>query len=348
MFFTISIRPIRFFLSLLVLLALVGIFIQPAFAQEKQPIRAALAFGSISTEDDKSFLSAVKSGARKAVEEFNIELDAYERNDAETEESFLASVAERNIDVLIAINFPDATTLMKTAENHPNVKLMAIDTIIPPMFPNAKSIIFREHEGCFLVGMIAALKSENGKIGFIGGRFSTLIRNFAHGYKQGAMHVAPDIEIVENMIGTTSDAWSNPDKARELAERQLSQGVDVIFAAAGNSGMTVLQTVAAHEKLAIGVDTNQNGLFPGHVLTSMVKKVDIAVYEALKEVHDGEWDPGILNLGLREKALDYAVDVHNRDLLDEALISEVETAQSQILRGSLKVNIYTPERKEAE
>lgn len=314
-------------------------------AAENKPIRAALAYSSIAVLDDKSFVTAVDKGAEKAAKEFGVKLETCVQKENETDRDFIASVAQKDVDVVIAVSFVNVEPLLEAAEEYKNVKFIIIDGVVPPLFNNAKSVIFREHEGSFLVGMIAALKSQTGTIGFVGGRDIPLIRNFASGYRQGAKHVNPKIQIIENMIGTTVQAWDQPVKAEEIALKQISDGADVIFAAAGASGAGVLKAAADKDKFGIGVDSNQNALYPGHVLTSMVKKVDVAVYQALKDLSEGNWDPGIRNLGLKEDAIDYAVDVNNKDLLDPALINMVETARNQIKRGVLEVKIYSPEPK---
>lgn len=332
----------RFLSVLLVMIGLV-IALPAAHAEEGRATEAALVFSSIAQPDDKSFVTAVTKGAKKAAEEYNINLSIHIQEEGIGDYDFLERVVHEKPDVVIAVSFINVEPMLDIAENYEDVKFMIVDSVVPPFFTNAKSIIFREHEGSFLVGMIAALKSETGKIGFIGGRDIPLIRNFAYGYRQGAEYVNPQIQIEEVMLGDTVQAWEEQEKAESIAEKQYAGGVDVIFAAAGASGLGVLKAAAEQGKYAIGVDSNQNALYPGSVLTSMVKKVDVAVYEALREVHEGRWDPGILNLGLKEKAIDYAVDTHNRELMDEATISVVESARDQIVRGSLTVDIYSPE-----
>ena len=338
----------RFSACLLVIFSVIFMTI-PVFAAEEsvqkkdvKKLKVALAFCSIAQLDDKSFVTAVTKGAEKAGEEFGITLSTRVQTEGESDSAFLEDVATSGVDAVVAVSIVDVGSMLEVAEKHPNVKFMVVDSVVPPLFTNAKSIIFREHEGSFLVGMIAALKSQTGKIGFIGGRDIPLIRNFAYGYRQGAEYVNPKIQIEEVMLGNTVEAWEQPDRANEIAKKQYASGVDVIFSAAGASGVGVLKAASEVHKYAIGVDSNQNGLFPGAVLTSMVKKVDVAVYQALMELADGQWDAGILNLGLKENALDYAVDRHNRAMMDEATIKIVETAKEQIVRGSLEVNIYSP------
>lgn len=317
-----------------------------AAPKKAEDIKAAIVFNrSVVQVDDKSFIAAVKSGAERATKELQIPLEIYMQDPDQEDIEFLSSVAEDGVDVIIGMSFVDTSPMLDMAEKYPDVKFTVVDGVVPPLYTNAKSIIFREHEGSFLVGMIAALKSKTGKIGFIGGRDIPLIRNFADGFEQGVKYVNPSITITREMIGEDFDAWDSPDVAEKLANAQYEKGVDVIFAAAGASGMGVLRAASKREDTyAIGVDSNQNYLYPGHVLTSMVKRVDVAIYEALKDVKNGQWDAGILNLGLKEQAIDYAVDEHNEDLLNEAMLKVVENARSQIIDGTLVVQMYSPQQ----
>jgi basic membrane protein A and related proteins len=336
------------FLPFLLALFAFAIPFSAATAKEKESkdIQAAIVFNrSVVQVDDKSFIAAVKSGAQRAMEELKIPLKLYMQDKDQDDVAFLSSVADDGADIIIGMSFVDTSPLLDMAEKYPNVKFVVVDGVVPPLYTNAKSIIFREHEGSFLVGMIAALKSKTGKIGFIGGRDLPLIRNFASGYTQGAKYVSPKIEVNVEMIGEEFAAWDKPATAKKMANAQFDGGVDVIFAAAGASGMGVLEAASKRkDTYAIGVDSNQNDLYPGHVLTSMIKKVDVAIFEALKNIKNGDWDAGILNLGLKEGAIDYAVDEHNRELLDEAMLGLVENARQQIIDGSLTVQMYSPQQ----
>lgn len=337
-----------YFRFLLVVFAALSTVISPAHAtaaKAKKKLDVAIVLSpNISIIDDKSFIHAVQKGVERAAKENgNMKVRTELQDPTQDEYAFVNSVAGSGVDIIVAVSFVNVSTLLSVSEKHPNVKFMIIDGVAPPFYPNVKSIIFREHEGSFLVGMLAALKSKSGKIGFVGGRDVPLIRNFAWGYRQGAEYVNPSIQISEVMVGNGPEAWDSPDKAESLANAQYKLGADVIFAAAGASGLGVLK--AASEKpgrYAIGVDSNQNGLYPGHVLTSMIKHVDTAVYNALLDVAKGNWNPGIENLGLKEYAVNYVVDENNRPLLDEAMLNVVESARQQIISGSLQVKMYSP------
>src|SRR6185436_14722911 len=189
--------------------------------------------------------------------------------------------------------------------------------------PNVQAILFKEQEGSFLVGMIAVLTSKTGKVGFIGGMDIPLIRKFVCGYEQGAKYANPKAEVFVNMVGTTGAAWNDPARGGELARSQFAKGADVIFAAAGGTGIGVYQAAKDAGKYAIGVDSNQNYLQPGTMLTSMVKRVDVAVYNAFKGV-----TPGVAALGLKEGGVDYALDEHNAKLVTADMKKKVDAAKA--------------------
>ena len=200
--------------------------------------------------------------------------------------------------------------------------------------------MFKEHEGSFLVGMLAAMASETNAVGFVGGMDIPLIRRFACGYEQGAKYVNKDAQVIQNMTGTTPAAWNNPGRGAELAKSQFDRGADVVYAAAGGTGIGVLQAAADNGKLAIGVDSNQNHLHPGTMLTSMVKRVDVAAYNTFKSGQDGSWKGGFSVLGLAEGGVGWALDEHNKDLISAEMKAAVEKAQADIIAGTIKVHDY--------
>ena len=207
--------------------------------------------------------------------------------------------------------------------------------------PNVQSVVFKEHEGSFLVGMAAAMASKTGKVGFVGGMDIPLIRNFAAGYVEGAKFVNADITVYQNMTGTTPAAWNNPGKGNELARSQFDRGADVVYAAAGGTGIGVYQAAKDSGKLAIGVDSNQNYLHPGTMLTSMLKRVDVAVFNAFANTKDGTWKGGVQVLGLAEEGVGYSIDEHNRSLISADMEKRLEAARADIISGKIKVEGYT-------
>ena len=203
----------------------------------------------------------------------------------------MRNFARRGFDPVIAVGFAQAPALETVAAEFPDTRFSIIDMVVD--LPNVQSIIFKEHEGSFLVGVLAALASETGKVGFVGGMDIPLIRRFACGYVQGVKHVNPDADVYQNMTGTTPAAWNDPVKGGELARSQFDRGADVVYAAAGGTGLGVLQAAADSGNLSIGVDSNQNYLHPGSVLTSMLKRVDVAAYNVYKTAQDDTWAAGI-------------------------------------------------------
>jgi basic membrane protein A len=221
----------------------------------------------------------------------------------------------------------------KVAKDFPKLKFAVIDAVVK--LPNVQSILFKEQEGSFLVGMMAAMASKTGKVGFVGGMDIPLIRRFQCGFEQGARYANPKVETLANMTGTTPTAWNDPARGAELAKSQFAAGVDVIFAAAGGTGIGVYQAAKDARKLAIGVDSNQNHVQPGTMLTSMVKRVDVAVYQAFKGV-----TPGITNLGLKEGGVDVALDEHNAKLVTAEMKKRVDAARADIIGGKIQVIDY--------
>jgi len=218
------------------------------------------------------------------------------------------------------------------------VKFAIIDGTVN--LPNVQSINFREQESSFLCGMAAALASKTGKVGFVGGMDIPLIRKFAQGYTDGAKFVNPQAEVFQNMTGTTAAAWNDPTKGGELAKSQIGRGADVIFHASGNTGGGVMQAAKDAGKLSIGCDANQNYLHPGSVLTSAVKRVDVAVYQTIMDAKNGTWKGGPIVLGLAEDGVGYSLDEHNRTLITPAMEATLATAKADIISGKLKVAEY--------
>jgi basic membrane protein A len=288
---------------------------------------------------DKSFNEGVYNGVEQFKKETGIEYREFEVTNETQREQALRRMAQRGADPVIGVGFAQAPAMEKIATEFPNTRFAIIDAVVD--LPNVRSIVFKEHEGSFLVGMIAAMKSGTGKVGFVGGMDIPLIRKFACGYEQGAKHISGDTEVVQNMTGTTPAAWNDPTRGAELAKSQFDRGVDVIYAAAGGTGVGVYQTADDSGKLAIGVDSNQNYLHPGTMLTSMLKRVDVAAYKAFKDAADDNWTSGIQVLGLAEDGVGWALDEYNSDLVTEEMKAKVEQAAADIVAGKLQVHDYT-------
>lgn len=294
-------------------------------------------------KDDKSFNSAAYEGATRAEKELGIELKYVEATDMSALENLHRSFARKNFDLVVGIGFAQVEAVRKVSAQFPNVKFAIVDGEVAG--PNVRSLLFAEHEGSFVVGAIAAMKSKTGKVGYIGGMDIPLIRRFALGYKAGAEHVNPKIQVVENYIGTTGEAWNNPAKAKELALSQISSGVDVIFVAAGASGSGAFDAVEEKKKFAIGVDSNQNGMKPGFILTSMLKRVDVAVFDTIKQAKDGKFAAGVTHFGLKDKGVDYALDANNEKILDKDTRKKADDIKKAIVAGKIQVPDYYKTKK---
>jgi basic membrane protein A len=279
---------------------------------------------------DKSFNEAAYNGIEKWKKETGKKYLSFEITNESQREQAIRRMAERGASPIIGIGFGQASSIEKVAKEVPKLQFAIIDMVVD--LPNVQSVVFKEQEGSFLVGTIAAMASKSGKVGFVGGMDIPLIRKFECGYKQGALFANPKAEVIGNMTGTTGAAWNDPARGGELAKAQFSQGVDVVFAAAGGTGIGVYQAAKDSSKLAIGVDSNQNHLHPGTMLTSMLKRVDTAVYNVARG-HKA----GVTVLGLKEGGVDYAVDTNNAKLITPEIKKKVEAAKADIISGKIKV-----------
>ncbi|MEM8576937.1 MAG: BMP family ABC transporter substrate-binding protein [Pseudomonadota bacterium] len=286
---------------------------------------------------DKSFNEAAHNGATRWAEETGGTYREIELQSEAQREQALRRFAEAGLNPIITMGFAMADPLSAVAPDYPDTKFVAIDVTWLDS-PNIRQIGFAEHEGSYLVGMMAGLASETGTVGFIGGMDIPLIRHFGCGYAQGVKAVNPDATVIANMTGTTPSAWNDPVKGSELTKSQISQGADVIYAAAGGTGVGVLQTAADEGKLSIGVDSNQNYLHPGSVLTSMLKRVDVAVYDAMKAGTDVE--TGVFTLGLAEEGVGFAMDEFNAELVSDEMEAQVNAARDAIIAGDTEVVAY--------
>ncbi|MBN9363043.1 MULTISPECIES: BMP family ABC transporter substrate-binding protein [unclassified Devosia] len=285
---------------------------------------------------DKSFNEAAYNGAeawKKATGGSFTDLEL--QNDAQREQA-LRRFASQGANPIVMAGFSWGTALTTVAAEFPDTHFVVIDAVVDA--PNVQSIIFDEHTGSFLVGAIAALKSTTGTVGFVGGMDVPIIHKFYCGYAQGAKAANPNVKIIENYTGTTPAAWNDPVTAGELTKAQFDAGADVVFAAAGGSGLGVLQAAADAGKFSIGVDSNQNYLHPGSVLTSMMKRVDVAVENALT---DANFKPGLTVLGLKENGVGYALDDNNKALITDDIKSKVDAFSSEIQSGAITVHDYT-------
>jgi len=293
---------------------------------------------------DKSFNEGIWNGLEKFRKETGIKYREFEVQQEAQREQFLRKLAQRGSDPILAVGFAQAAAVEKIAKEFPNTRFSIIDVNWLNL-PNVQGIAFKEHEGSFLVGVLAAMKSKTGKVGFVGGMDIPLIHKFACGYVQGVKYMNSGSTVYQKMTGTTPAAWNDPARGAELAKTMYDSGADIVYAAAGGTGLGVLQAAADNNKLSIGVDSNQNHLQPGSVLTSMLKRVDVAAYEVFKSARNGTWKAGVKTLGLAEDGVGWSLDEHNAKLVSGAMESKVEQVRKGIISGKIKVHDYMSDNK---
>jgi basic membrane protein A len=322
-------------------------------ADDKSKVHVGIVF-DIGGKDDRSFNAAAFAGVKCAETgkwpdgticgkpALNIVLRDIEPGNPTSIEPAMRAFAERGYDLIIGVGFAQAPIMEQVAKEYPNIHFAIVDGVSE--LPNVASLVFKEHEGSYLVGMLAAKTSRTGTIGFLGGMDIGLIHRFLGGYEEGARAVNPSIHVIQNYVGVTDAAWNNPGKGKELALAQIGKGADVIFTAAGNSGLGAFDAVEQAGKqngrathFVIGVDSNQNMVKPGYVLTSMVKRVDNAVYAIVQDVVNGKFQAGFHVYGLDKDGVGYALDENNKDLITPEMKQQVEDAKEKIMAGQIKV-----------
>jgi basic membrane protein A len=287
---------------------------------------------------DQSFNQGVYEGVERFKKETGISYREFEVTNPSQREQAVRKMAQRGASPIISVGFAQASAVEAAADQFPEAHFTLIDAVVDK--PNVQSVVFKEHEGSFLVGMIAALKSQTHAVSFVGGMDIPLIRKFSCGFAQGVKYADPNAKIYVNMTGTTPNAWNDPAKGAELARSQFDRGSDVVFAAAGATGIGVYQAAKDEGKYAIGVDSNQNHLHPGTMLTSMTKQVDVAAFNSFKSAQEGTWQPGIQVLGLAEGGVSWALDEHNQALITDEMKAAVDKAQAAIIAGEISVHDY--------
>ena len=348
--------------KLLLILLLISclLFVGPACnrasygADDKSKIHVGIVF-DIGGKDDRSFNAAAWTGVKCAETgmlpdgktscgkpAMDIVLRDVEPGNPTSIEPAMRAFAERNYDLIIGVGFAQAPIMEVVAKDYPNLHFAIIDGVSE--LPNVASLVFKEHEGSYLIGIIAAKTTKTNVLGFVGGMDIPLIHRFEKGYEEGAKAVNPNIQIVQNYVGVTDAAWNNPGKGKELSLAQISKGADVIFTAAGNSGLGAFDAVEQAGKnngrathFVIGVDSDQNMVKPGFVLTSMVKRVDNAVYDIVELVVERKFQAGFHVFGLESDGVGYAMDQYNKDLVSPEAIQAAEEAKQKIIAGQIKV-----------
>ncbi len=303
-----------------------------------QPIKVGLVF-DVGGRGDKSFNDAAYKGLEKAKSEFGIDFEIIDPGDGSDRESALRKLAAKpEIGLIFGVGFIFTDDITKIANDFPDKKFACIDYSINPDIPVPANLIaleFKEDEGSFLVGAIAAMFSKTGKIGFVGGMESSLIKKFERGYIEGAKYIKNDINILSGYVGVTGEGFKNPSKGKEIALTQYQNGADVVYHASGLSGIGVFEAAKEKKKYAIGVDLDQYSEAPGFVLTSMVKKVDEVVYITVKEFKENNFKSGIKTFGLSDKGVDYIYDNNNKNLITEEIYKKAEEIRQKLIKGEI-------------
>lgn len=306
----------------------------------KAPVKNKVKVGivlSVGGLGDKSFNDSAYRGVKRAEKDFGIKVNIGQPSKMSEDKLYLSRFASMGYDLVIGVGFLMHDAIKEIARQYPNIHFAIIDSIVKET--NVKSIVFKEEEGSFLVGALAAMKTKTNKIGFIGGMKVPLIKKFEFGYEQGARYINPNIKIDVLYAGSGQQAFHDPIKGEELANTLYSKGADIIYHAAGSTGNGVINSAKKNKKFVIGVDSNQNYLAPGYVLTSMVKHVDNAVYKIIGEIVKGEFKGGVFNLGLKEKGVDFSLDKYNETLLTNEMKVKIEEIRKDIIEGKIKIDI---------
>ena len=323
---------------LLAVLMLVGIVAIPPQAMAAD-IKPAVIY-DMGGKFDKSFNEGVYNGVKRFTEETGIEVMEFEVTNETQREQAMRRMVQRGATVVLGVGFAQADAIAKVSAENPSVQFAIIDVNWLDG-ANLRQYAFKEHEGSYLVGIAAAMASKTGKIGFVGGMDIPLIRRFACGYVGGAKSVDANIEIYQNMTGTTPAAWNDPAKGAELTQSQIDRGADIVYQAAGGTGLGVIQAAADAGKFSIGVDSNQNHLAPGSVLTSMLKRVDLAAYNTFMDARNGSFTSGVMSLGLKEGGVGWALDENNAGLITAEMKSAIDAAADAVAGGKIAVHNYT-------
>jgi basic membrane protein A len=321
----------------LVLAALGGLLIAGPVAAQQQQIRPAIVF-DMGGRFDRSFNEAVHRGGQEFQRASGIQIAEFEVTQEPQREQALRNFARRGQDPIVAVGFAQRGAVQAVAAEFPQTRFILIDSVVD--LPNVQSVTFREEQGSYLAGLMAAMASRSGRIGFVGGMDIPLIRKFACGYVQGARAANPQVQVFQNMTGSTPAAWRDPVRGAELARSQIERGADVIFHAAGGTGTGVLQATADAGRLGIGVDSNQNHLHPGRVLTSMLKRVDVATRLGFEQAQAGTWRAGPRVLGLAEDGVGVAMDDNNAPLVTPEMRARLDQARADVVAGRVTVHNF--------
>ena len=303
------------------------------------PLKVGLVF-DVGGRGDKSFNDAAYAGLERAKQELGIEYSTLETGEGTDREAALRQLAAAGSAVVFGVGFLFTDDIRQLAQEFPNVKFACVDYTVTPgqaLPPNLVALKFREEEGSFLVGALAALVSKPAKLGFVGGMEIPLIKKFEAGYRAGVQAVRPRAQVLVKYAGATGTAFKDPTKGKELALSEYHDGVDIIFHASGSTGLGVFEAARELNKLAIGVDSDQYAEAPGHILTSMVKRVDTAVFDTIRDVSKGQWQGGVREFGLKEQGVGWVYDDRNKNLIPDAVKARVDSLQAELIADHIRV-----------
>ena len=341
-------RKLLLTLGILLLVHLALLFVRPRGAAEAAAEGTGTSVGivfDVGGRGDKSFNDGAYNGAERAIDSLGAVVRFIEPGEGSDREAGLRLLAAEHMDLVAGVGFIVTDDLTELANEYPDVNFAGVDyalktdeagKVVPPP-ANLAALKFREEEGSFLVGALAALVGGSKKVGFVGGMDIPLIHKFEAGYRAGVKYVCPDCTVLAQYAGVTPEAFRNPGKGKELALSQFQQGVNVIFHASGSTGLGVFEAARATGKYGIGVDADQYAEAPGHVLTSMVKGVDNATYDVIKRVKDGTFKGGVYSFGLKEGGVGYVYDEHNRALIPDSVRTRLEQIKGEIIAGRIRV-----------
>lgn len=302
-------------------------------------VRVGLVF-DLGGKDDKSFNTAAWRGLEQAKSELGVHVEYIEPSEGNDRAAALRSLAAKGLDLVIGVGVIVGPDLEQLAKEFPNVDFAGIDYApneSSPKLPNLVALKFREQEGSFLVGAIAALVSRSHVIGFVGGMKLPLIRKFEVGYTAGAQYVCPTCRVLAVYAGTTPKAFNDAPRGQELGAALYDEGADIIFTAAGKTGDGVFAVARSRGLYAIGVDSDQYDMAPCCIVTSMLKRVDLAVVDVVREVVQHHFHGGVHDLGLAEKRVGFVADERNRRLLPLDVVERAQQLSDAIVAGSIQV-----------
>jgi len=295
---------------------------------------------------DKSFNDSAYLGLLEAEKKLKILSDVGQPSNMAEEEQHLKAFAQADYDLIIGVGFSMHDVVMETAKMYPEKKFAIIDANVD--LPNVASLLFKEHEGAFLVGALGAMMSKSKKLGFVGGMDIPLIHKFLTGYTEGAQYIDKNVQVLDKFTGSDPSAWNDPVKGREITLSLITQGSDIVFHAAGGTGAGVIKACKEQNAFAIGCDSDQDNVVPGTVMTSMVKRCNIAVYNVIKEVVDGKFKGGVKNFGVRESGVDTTEFKYTKDKISPEYLKRLEEIKQEIISGKIIVTDYMAEMEKKE